>query len=109
MKMSCKLVPSRVRLAVKTAALALVAAGALAMSATVAAAQSRDFAPAVYPQGPSYAYAPAYYIYVPAHPGPYAADGVTPAGASRYVFYDDVYPPAIYGPRLRAVGPRYRQ
>ena len=86
-----------------TAALAL---GVMA-SSTPAAAQSTNYAPAVYPWGPSYFFAPAYYVYVPArrpaNPAGYA-DVASPA--SGYVLYDDVYPPAIYGPQLRPQAPR---
>jgi hypothetical protein len=87
----------------KTAS-ALAIAGALALAVIAsgpAAAQDRSFVPTVYPVGPSFAYWPAYYIYVPSRPAAaYVAD---PSAATRWVLYDDVYPPALYGPQLRPV------
>ncbi len=92
-------------------AYALASAGTLAVSvmavSTPATAQSPNLAPAVYPLGPSFAYWPAYYFYVPANRPAYWVDyGEVPSTAARYVLYDDVYPPAIYGPHLRPVPSR---
>lgn len=82
-------------------------AGALACSLMAASnpAAAQTLAPAVYPLGPSFAYFPAYYIYVPANR--YSSDtDIAPSAATRYVLFDDVYPPAIYGPHLRPVARR---
>jgi hypothetical protein len=90
----------------KKTSLALASVSALVFgAATPAAAQSGTFVPTLSVLGPSYAYFPAYYIYVPNNRAASAVDyGAAPSRTTRYVWFDDAYPPAIYGPRLRPIG-----
>jgi len=87
----------------KNTVFALASVGMLGLGAIAAPAPVQAQASAVYVLGPAFEYWPAYYRYVPARRAAYAPDDAAAPYATRYVLFDDVYPPAIYGPRLRPV------